>query len=531
MSVAPKKALGQHFLVDENILGVIGRLAELDDDDVVLEVGPGLGRPHPLPRRARRDRARRRARPLAREPLAAALAGTDERPARFRRRPRARPRRARAARRKLVANLPYNIATPLVVESLDASPSLELWCVMVQREVADRFFAAPRTKAYGAVSVLVQLQPRRIGFHPVAPTVFRPRPRVDSALVAFERVDAPSLAAVRPRRRRRVRASAEDACELARALRARHATARGGGARRDRQAGGARAEELAPHEFVALAEALVTRARAFAKINLALVVGPAAPTASTRSPRCCSRSTSGDDVELAPASGSPSRVSGRHARASALERLAAAAGVAPAWHVRIEKRIPVAAGLGGGSSDAAAALGSRTRCSRRRSRATELHAIAAAVGADVPFFLGEGPQLGTGDGTELADARAPARTTSCSCSAARREQGVDGDVYRQFDERGGAAGFEERRSRAPRARSRASSDARTSRRSRGTTSPPRRSRGARGARGVPRRRQRRRPVVYGLFERREDARACRCELSATRDAPGSSVRSRRRMAR
>ena len=69
---------------------------------------------------------------------------------------------------KLVANLPYNVATPLVVESLDGLPSLEQWCVMVQREVADRFFAEPRTKAYGAVSVLLQLATERTGFHPVA---------------------------------------------------------------------------------------------------------------------------------------------------------------------------------------------------------------------------------------------------------------------------------------------------------------------------------------------------------------------------
>ena len=62
---------------------------------------------------------------------------------------------------------------------------------MVQREVADRFFAAPGTKAYGAVSVLVQLAAERTGFHPVARTVFRPRPNVDSALVAFERRQLP----------------------------------------------------------------------------------------------------------------------------------------------------------------------------------------------------------------------------------------------------------------------------------------------------------------------------------------------------
>ena len=87
--------------------------------------------------------------------------------------------------RKLVANLPYNVATPLVAESLTGLPSVEHWCVMVQREVADRFFAEPSTKAYGAVSVLVQLAARRTGFHPVARTVFRPPPNVDSALVAF----------------------------------------------------------------------------------------------------------------------------------------------------------------------------------------------------------------------------------------------------------------------------------------------------------------------------------------------------------
>jgi 16S rRNA (adenine1518-N6/adenine1519-N6)-dimethyltransferase len=99
---------------------------------------------------------------------------------------------------KLVANLPYNIATPIVAESLDGIPTVECWCVMVQREVADRFFAVPSTKAYGAVSVLVQLAARRTGFHPVSRAVFRPPPNVDSALVAFRRIPLPpDFAAVR----------------------------------------------------------------------------------------------------------------------------------------------------------------------------------------------------------------------------------------------------------------------------------------------------------------------------------------------
>ena len=90
-----------------------------------------------------------------------------------------------------MANLPYNVATPLIAESLDRLPGIELWTVMVQREVGDRFFAKPSTKAYGAVSVLVQLVTERTGFHPVSPEVFRPRPNVDSALVAFRRTGLP----------------------------------------------------------------------------------------------------------------------------------------------------------------------------------------------------------------------------------------------------------------------------------------------------------------------------------------------------
>jgi hypothetical protein len=70
-------------------------------------------------------------------------------------------------------------------------PALESWTVMVQREVADRFFARPSTKAYGAVSVLVQLVTERTGFHSVSASAFRPRPNVESALVAFRRIGLP----------------------------------------------------------------------------------------------------------------------------------------------------------------------------------------------------------------------------------------------------------------------------------------------------------------------------------------------------
>lgn len=185
--VAPNRELGQHFLVDENILGVIGRLAELDAGDVVLEVGAGLGvltafladraeHVHAVeldralePHLRERLGARENVELVFGDALALPLHELDPPP------------------RKLVANLPYQIATPLVVESLDGLPALELWCVMVQREVADRFFAEPGTKSYGAVSVLLRLTAERTGFHPVARTCFQPPPNVDSALVAFRR--------------------------------------------------------------------------------------------------------------------------------------------------------------------------------------------------------------------------------------------------------------------------------------------------------------------------------------------------------
>jgi len=181
-----RKEYGQHFLVDENILGVIGRLAELQPDDVVLEIGPGEG---VLTRYLAARVARVHAIEIDRS-LAPHLEGIgDNVDIRF---GDALQLDLRSDATKLVANLPYNVATPLLVESLDGLPSIELWCVMVQREVADRLFAQPRTKAYGAVSVLVQLATERTGFHPVARTVFRPPPNVDSALIAFRRVELPA---------------------------------------------------------------------------------------------------------------------------------------------------------------------------------------------------------------------------------------------------------------------------------------------------------------------------------------------------
>ena len=251
MSVRPRKELGQHFLVDENILGVIGRLAALAADDVVLEIGPGLGvLTRYLAERVARVHAVEIDRTL--EPQLRDLGDNVE--LEF---GDALKADLRTDATKLVSNLPYNVATPLIVESLDGLPGIGLWCVMVQREVADRLFAAPRTKAYGSVSVLVQLVCDRTGFHPVARTVFRPPPNVDSALVAFRRVRTPDdytrvkrvVGAAFAHRRKTLPNSVELAGLATRARAAAALEAIGRPAT-------ARAEELAPPEFVALTEAL-----------------------------------------------------------------------------------------------------------------------------------------------------------------------------------------------------------------------------------------------------------------------------------
>jgi 16S rRNA (adenine1518-N6/adenine1519-N6)-dimethyltransferase len=257
VSARPKKSLGQHFLADENILGVIGRLAELEGDDVVLEIGPGRGvLTTYLADRVRRVYAVELDTSLEPE-LAERLAGRPNVELVFGDAVQLDLAVIAPGARKLISNLPYNVATPLIVESLDGLPDLRQWTVMVQREVADRLFASPSTKAYGAVSVLVQLVTERTGLHPVSPNVFRPRPNVDSALVAFRRTGLPPDF---PRVKRTVEgAFAHRRKRLANSLQL------AGVASRERAEAAlahierserVRAEELSPGEFLRLTEAL-----------------------------------------------------------------------------------------------------------------------------------------------------------------------------------------------------------------------------------------------------------------------------------
>jgi 16S rRNA (adenine1518-N6/adenine1519-N6)-dimethyltransferase len=255
LPVSPNRDLGQHFLVDENILGVVGRLAELESDDVVLEVGPGLGvLTDYLAERVSRVHAVELDRSL--EPhLRERLESRDNVELHFG--DALRLDLAALEPTKFVSNLPYNVATPLIAESLDGLPSVSRWTVMVQREVADRFFAEPRTKAYGAVSVLVQLAAERTGFHAVSRSVFRPQPNVDSALVAFRRrelpeqfVDVKRLVEASFAHRRKTLPNSLELSGLASRQQAVKALAELG------REPDVRAEALEPPEFVALQRAL-----------------------------------------------------------------------------------------------------------------------------------------------------------------------------------------------------------------------------------------------------------------------------------
>jgi 16S rRNA (adenine1518-N6/adenine1519-N6)-dimethyltransferase len=230
---------------------VIGRLAELQASDVVLEVGPGLG----VLTRYLADRVAFVHAAEVDRRLWAHLDGIENTEVHWGDALRLDVASLEPAPSKLVANLPYNIATPVVAESLTLQ-QLRHWTVMVQREVADRFFAHPSTKAYGSVSVLVQLATERTGLHAVSREVFRPKPNVESALVSFRRI-APGAP---PRVKKIVEAGfGHRRKTLANSL------ALSGLASRDQavealiaigRLPNARAEELEPLEFVALAEAL-----------------------------------------------------------------------------------------------------------------------------------------------------------------------------------------------------------------------------------------------------------------------------------
>lgn len=247
--------LGQNFLADPNLLDAILRDAELSPDDVVLEVGAGEGvlterlaavaaHVHTIELDRRLEEALR---PLVALPnvelrwgdaMRLDLAGLQPAPT------------------AMVANLPYSVATPLLLGTIEELASLRRWTVMVQREIADRLRAAPGSRTYGSPSVLAQLACEVRLLRTVDPAVFRPRPRVDSAILALSRTGA----AADPATRELVRAAfAHRRKALPRSLEhvrpgsldSARAALRELGLPED-----ARAESLSPQQFAALAARL-----------------------------------------------------------------------------------------------------------------------------------------------------------------------------------------------------------------------------------------------------------------------------------
>ncbi|MGA5764925.1 16S rRNA (adenine(1518)-N(6)/adenine(1519)-N(6))-dimethyltransferase RsmA [Nonomuraea bangladeshensis] len=201
LNLRPTKKLGQNFVIDAGTVRRIVRVAELSADDVVIEVGPGLG-----------------SLTLALLPSAAHVVAVEIDPVLATQLPVTVAERGLADRltvvnadamkitpadlgghvpTALVANLPYNVAVPVVLHLLEALPSLRKGLVMVQSEVADRLAAGPGSKVYGVPSVKAAwyADVRRAG--PVGRTVFWPVPNVDSGLVSLVRRDPPATKATR----------------------------------------------------------------------------------------------------------------------------------------------------------------------------------------------------------------------------------------------------------------------------------------------------------------------------------------------
>ncbi|MGD0197027.1 MAG: 16S rRNA (adenine(1518)-N(6)/adenine(1519)-N(6))-dimethyltransferase RsmA [Solirubrobacteraceae bacterium] len=255
--VRPRHALGQNFLVDSNILGVIERAAELAPSDVVLEIGGGVGvlseylaarvaylhvveidrGLEPALRDALAPFVSRSTLHLV-DALELDLAALSPPPS------------------KVVANLPYGIAASAILRTIEELPSVSRWLAMVQREVGERFAALPGTRAYGIPSVLAQLCCEVKVVRQIPRGVFYPVPRVDSVLLRLDRRSAPikssqaELVRAAFAHRRKTLASSLSIAAGIDPVRTRDALARLG------KTPDTRGESLSPAEFLALSEAL-----------------------------------------------------------------------------------------------------------------------------------------------------------------------------------------------------------------------------------------------------------------------------------
>jgi 16S rRNA (adenine1518-N6/adenine1519-N6)-dimethyltransferase len=248
--------LGQNFLADSNLLAAMVREARIEPGDAVLEVGGGEGvLTGELAEAARAVHVVELDERL-RAPLEAIAAEHTNVQLHFADAMRVDLGALSPAPDRVVANLPYSIATPLLIRTIEELPGVASWTVMVQREIADRLRAAPGSRLYGSPSVLVQYACEIRMLRKVDRAVFTPRPRVDSALLGLERLGpAAPPALVRIVRgafahRRKALPRSLELAGVADREAAREALAELG------LPADARAERLDPREFAALTEAL-----------------------------------------------------------------------------------------------------------------------------------------------------------------------------------------------------------------------------------------------------------------------------------
>jgi 16S rRNA (adenine1518-N6/adenine1519-N6)-dimethyltransferase len=448
----PSKALGQHFLADTNMAAHIVRLAGVKPGDRVVEVGPGLGSlTLALCEAGASVRAVELDRRLA-DALATVVAGkpveivqadalTVDWPALL----------ADGDHWIMVSNLPYNVATPVLMGALERAPMIDRFLVMVQREVGERLAAVPGTKAYGAVSVKVAYYARAELVGAVPASVFVPKPKVVSALVRMDRREEPAIAVTDPERMfELVRAGFSTRRKMLR--RVLSAELGPDAAATLRMAGidpAARAETLELPQWSALAQTVATgaspecRLEAGAKLTLSLrVVGTRDDGYHEIDAFVVAVSEPHDEIVLRPAIAPSLSVNGPQGSGVPVgeENLAlrAACGLGANVAIELHKGIPIGAGLGGGSADAAAVLIGAPRLAGIDVDAGALARFAASLGADVPFCLAAaGPMRVRGIGDDLVRVTLPSfavviATPPFGCSTEA--------VYRAWDTLGGPVG-------------------------------------------------------------------------------------------
>jgi 16S rRNA (adenine1518-N6/adenine1519-N6)-dimethyltransferase len=191
--IRPDTDLGQHFLLDENLVDLAIRMADVGPDDVVLEVGAGLGTLTAALGHAARVVHAIETDPRMAAPLAESTAGLDGVLIHWGDCMKIDLEALDPAPTRVVSNLPYHVATPILIETICRLPTVGAWALMTQREVAERWLAPSGTRLYGGPSVIIQLACEATGRRAVGREVFSPRPRVDSSLVSLRRTGpAPS---------------------------------------------------------------------------------------------------------------------------------------------------------------------------------------------------------------------------------------------------------------------------------------------------------------------------------------------------